>query len=186
MERKNNKQTQKFRVHVSFLTLFDYQVANCAPSRPREDAGRVPGNPASSYLPSVVSSSRSKSHSRKPAGIDATFFFQDPPNEIGFRRVYRWSTACSVRPGGDLLRFLPSGGVDARGGPNDPDSEFASFFFLKKCHLNLPPTLVVLFVYLLSYFLWLTTTRNLSAVHTNVYASQKSDFYQSTMGSIQS
>lgn len=123
-------------------------MANCAPSRPREDAGRVPGNPASSsYLPSVVSSSSSNiiknnGHKRKagPSSsaigpgdrIDPALIFKDhPPNEIaGFRRVYRWSTGCSsVRPGGGLLRFLLNG-VDARGDSTDPDSEFAFFFLL--------------------------------------------------------
>ncbi len=109
-------------------------MANCAPSRPREDAGRVPGNPASSYLPSVVSSSSSNiiksGHKRKEPASLSHSLKDHPPNEIaGFRRVYRWSTGCSsVRPGGGLLRFLPNG-VDARGGSTDPDSEFAFVFF---------------------------------------------------------
>ncbi|XP_057364686.1 uncharacterized protein LOC130685408 isoform X2 [Daphnia carinata] len=126
------------------LLLF-LMVANCAPSRPREDAGRVPGNPAASYLPSVVSSSSGSSslksgHRRKAGPISsakgnatasertdpAAFIVKDhPPNEIaGLQRVYRWSTACSsLRSGGDLLRLLPNGTVDARGGPTDPDTD---------------------------------------------------------------
>ncbi|KAI9562033.1 hypothetical protein GHT06_012998 [Daphnia sinensis] len=125
---------------VLALLLF-LMVANCAPSRPREDAGRVPGNPAS-YVPSVVSSnSGSKSGHRRKAGPSssakgnatasertdpATFTVKDhPPNDIaGLQRVYRWSTACSsLRSGGDLLRLLPNGTVDARGGPTDPDTD---------------------------------------------------------------
>lgn len=128
---------------VLALLLF-LMVANCAPSRPREDAGRVPGNPAS-YLPSVVSSnsgsgSIKSGHRRKAGPISsakgnatasdrtdpAAFIVKDhPPNEItGLQRVYRWSTACSsLRSGGDLLRLLPNGTVDARGGPTDPDTD---------------------------------------------------------------
>jgi len=132
-------------VRTSFQLLSFPQVANCAPSRPREDAGRVPGNPASSYVPSVFSSSVSSvgsniiknGHKRKTASsstaierLDTSLNVKDqPPNEIAaFRRVYRWSTGCSsVRPGGGLMRFLLNG-VDARGNSNDPDSEFSFFF----------------------------------------------------------
>ena len=89
-------------------------------------------------------------------------------------------------PAATCCAFCPAEASMPEAAPMTQTVSLPLFFFLKKCHLNLPPTLVVLFVYLLSYFLWLTTTRNLSAVHTNVYASQKSDFYQSTMGSIQS
>ncbi|XP_046441505.1 uncharacterized protein LOC124192334 isoform X2 [Daphnia pulex] len=119
---------RKLRTAVLAELLLFLMVANCAPSRPREDAGRVPGNPASSYLPSVVSSSSSNiiksGHKRKEPASLSLSLKDHPPNEIaGFRRVYRWSTGCSsVRPGGGLLRFLLKG-VDARGGSTDPDTD---------------------------------------------------------------
>lgn len=162
--------------HSHLVWCCPYQVANCAPSRPREDAGRVPGNPASSYLPSVISSGSSSSRSRTtntksqqnrkgaaPPSFqghisDTGIVVKDPPNEIGFRRVYRWSTGCSIQSGANLLRFLPGGGVDARGDSSDPDSEFAFFYFHRLSLFHL----VILFVCLLAYFLsnWLKTVEN--------------------------
>ena len=95
--------------YLFVVSLCCVQVANCAPTtRPRE---QVAGSAAAT-------------------GAD----------QGAYRRTYRWSTGCSVALTatknshhhhqvpvivGDLMRFLPSGGVDARGRPNDPDSEYS-------------------------------------------------------------
>ena len=131
---------QMFKLSMCILCVSSLQVANCAPSGPRED-GAVQGlgaDPSAARLPrhrhKAVASSTSLS---SPSSSSSSSSLQSPPS--GFQRTYRWSTACSVKQqtaatgGGDLLRFLPGSLVDARGVATDPDSKsFFNFFFFFK------------------------------------------------------
>lgn len=127
-----------FKLSMCILCVSS-QVANCAPSGPRED-GAVQGlgaDPSAARLPrhrhkAVASSSPSASSSSSSSSLLLS------PSASGFQRTYRWSTACSVKQqtavtgGGDLLRFLPGSLVDARGVATDPDSKFFVVFSIQK------------------------------------------------------
>ena len=130
---------QMFKLSMCILCVSSLQVANCAPSGPRED-GAVQGlgaDPSAARLPRHRHKAVASSTSLSSPSSSSSSSLQSPPS--GFQRTYRWSTACSVKQqtaatgGGDLLRFLPGSLVDARGVATDPDSKsFFNFFFFFK------------------------------------------------------
>lgn len=116
-----------------------FQVANCAPSRPWEDVDgvRIGGGGGRAEGSLATGDPGRNGNVKTPLATPAALHLL----QSGFRRVYRWSTSCSdqlnIGPkssqhqyaAGDLIRFRPEGGVDARGFPSDPDS---------KSHFSLP------------------------------------------------